>query len=435
MEMSPILVTLALSIAAPVQEPATPAPPLRVLALLGGEHHPYEAGAKALFEGLRESGLAFTLESVRIDDPPEGLPRAEKATLPRRADLLLDPALRDRFDVLFQFTQDSYLEKLGSDHVDAILRFVRSGGGWVGTHSASDTFKAYPEFIRMVGGRFETHPPYGKLRIERLAVADPVGEGIGDFEIEDELYHLADCPSDGKNLFLVTRSPADGKLRPVAWTRRYGSGRVFYTALGHGVGTYQSPIFRRMLRQAFEWVRPAPRAADGSIALFDGKTHDGWAQSGPGRFVVENGELVAEGGMGLLWFTERPFADFELSLEWNAPRREDNSGVFVRFPSPENPWTAVNAGYEIQICDAAPPGQNTGSVYSFQEPKSVPTKEPGQWNRMVLEVRGQTYRVKVNGVPVNEFEGTRALDGFLGLQNHDPQSRVRFRDVRARDLR
>ena len=43
--------------------------------------------------------------------------------------------------------------------------------------------------------------------------------------------------------------------------------------------------------------------------LFDGKTLDGWEHVGPGRFVVENGALRTEGGMGLLWYTREKFGD------------------------------------------------------------------------------------------------------------------------------
>src|SRR6185436_16451623 len=168
--------------------------------------------------------------------------------------------------------------------------------------------------------------------------------------------------------------------------------------------------------------------------LFDGKSMDGWAMSGPGKFTLENGELVASGGMGLLWYERRKFRDFALELEWKVSRKEDNSGVFVRFPAPANPWTAVNDGYEIQICDADPPKHNTGSVYSFQASTKIPTKPVGEWNKYRIEVRGQKYTIFVNGEKVNEFEGNRSIEGFVGLQNHDDNSKVRFRSIRARAL-
>jgi hypothetical protein len=106
----------------------------------------------------------------------------------------------------------------------------------------------------------------------------------------------------------------------------------------------------------------------------------------------------------------------------------------VRFPAPSTPWTAVNEGYEIQICDAADPKHNTGSVYSFQAPSKSAVKPAGEWNKYRIEVRGQKYSIFVNGELVNEFQGSRSLEGHVGLQNHDPESKVRFRYLRVTEL-
>ena len=157
--------------------------------------------------------------------------------------------------------------------------------------------------------------------------------------------------------------------------------------------------------------------------------------AGPGAFVVEDGSLKATGGMGLLWFSEASFRDLELSFEWKVADPANNSGVFVRFPDPgDDPWVAVNEGYEIQICDTAPEKHNTGSVYSFKAPSSVPTKPVGEWNTMVIRVIGQDYTVTVNGTEVTRFTGDRSTEGFVGLQNHDDESPVRYRNIRVRKI-
>jgi hypothetical protein len=84
--------------------------------------------------------------------------------------------------------------------------------------------------------------------------------------------------------------------------------------------------------------------------LFDGQTLDGWRMSGPGKFVLfeSDNSLQSEGGMGLLWYTKKKYKDFLLKLDWKVSRRNDDSGVFVRFSDPDNdPIIAVNTGYEI----------------------------------------------------------------------------------------
>ena len=158
----------------------------------------------------------------------------------------------------------------------------------------------------------------------------------------------------------------------------------------------------------------------------------GWEMCGPGEFLVEDGVLKTTGGMGMLWYAAEDFEDFELSLEWMVKDASYNSGVFVRFPDPgQEPYVAVNHGYEIQICDLAKPKHNTGSVYSFQAATSIPTFAVGMWNEMRIKVVGQHYEIFVNDQLVNTYEGNRSAHGFIGLQNHDDHSPVRFRNIRV----
>jgi hypothetical protein len=179
-------------------------------------------------------------------------------------------------------------------------------------------------------------------------------------------------------------------------------------------------------------IKELPENAAGFDVLFDGRSLEGWTMAGPGEFVLgSDGTVSTRGGMGLLWH-RKPFRDFILLLDWKVEKKSDNSGVFVRFPDPKNdPWNAVNQGYEIQIMDEADPKHRTGAVYSFKESSSVPTKDVGQWNHYLIQVVDQRYTIAINGQVVNEWTGERTLEGFLGLQNHDDGSRVTFRNVRA----
>ena len=174
----------------------------------------------------------------------------------------------------------------------------------------------------------------------------------------------------------------------------------------------------------------------GWTLLSDGSSTDGWEMAGPGEFVVDEGALKATGGMGLFWYAKQPFKDFTLSLEWQVTAKENNSGVFVRFPHPGiDPWVAVNQGYELQICDPGGAKHDTGSVYSFQAASHIPTKSVGEWNHYEITVIGQRYTVKINGERVNVFEGNRTLEGYIGLQNHDDASPVRYRNIYVKEIR
>jgi hypothetical protein len=174
------------------------------------------------------------------------------------------------------------------------------------------------------------------------------------------------------------------------------------------------------------------------LDLFNGKDMTGWRMAGKGNFTVEDGALVTHGGMGMLWYEGRKFRNFTLQVEWKANHKCNNSGVFVRFPDKsDDPWYAVNNGYEIQIDDCAEKGLmfQTGSIYSFHPATKVASRPAGEWNVFEITVVGQRYTVKLNGEKVNEFEGARATEGYVGLQNHDLISRVSFRRVRVKEIK
>lgn len=183
----------------------------------------------------------------------------------------------------------------------------------------------------------------------------------------------------------------------------------------------------------------AKKTSDGKwIELFNGKDMAGWRMAGKGNFTVEEGALQTHSGMGMLWYEGRKFRDFTLRVEWKVSDHCNNSGIFVRFPEKsDDPWYAVNNGYEIQIDDCDKKGLmfQTGSVYSFHPATKLASKPAGEWNVYQITVTGQHYSIVLNGEKVNEFDGKRGVEGYIGLQNHDPISRVSFRSVKVKELK
>jgi hypothetical protein len=176
--------------------------------------------------------------------------------------------------------------------------------------------------------------------------------------------------------------------------------------------------------------------------LFDGQSTDGWRMAGPGKFALVGYDksMQSQGGMGLLWYTKKKYRDFVLKVNWKVNHRNDNSGVFVRFSDPDNdPLIAVNTGYEIQIDDMAMPDGNplhkTGAIYNFAAPSNAAASKPvGQWNTFEIEVTGQKYSVILNGEKViPEFTGNRSTEGYIGIQNHDADSYVSFKNIMIKE--
>ncbi len=186
---------------------------------------------------------------------------------------------------------------------------------------------------------------------------------------------------------------------------------------------------------------PSRNDDTGFTELFGANAADGWAQCGPGSFSLTNGVATSHGGMGLWWYTRRPFTNFILRGEWRFEQRESDSGVFVRFPDPgQDPWSATRLGHELELGDD-PSGLQitwrTGSLYPFQPPARVPTRPIGEWNDFEFVVVDQLYIVRINGETVTEWTDPngRSSSGYIGLQNYAEGKGTQHRRLRIRELR
>jgi type 1 glutamine amidotransferase len=146
----------------------------------------------------------------------------------------------------------------------ALLDFVRSGRGFLGVHSATDTFYAWPDYLDLIGGYFNGHPWHQVATIEVSDAADPLVAFLGpSLQLNDEIYQVSDFDYRGSRVLLrLDASSVDlGKAGvhqrfygwPLAWKRSFGAGRVFYSALGHEPAVWQDPRYQRILTNAILW--------------------------------------------------------------------------------------------------------------------------------------------------------------------------------------
>jgi uncharacterized protein len=152
----------------------------------------------------------------------------------------------------------------------ALLNFVRSGRGFVGVHSATDTFYTWPDYLDLVGGYFNGHPWHQAVTIEVVDPGNPLVAFLGNsLQVEDEIYQISDFDYRGSRVLLrldpnsVDLGKAGVQQRfygwPLAWTRFYGDGRVAYMALGHEPSVWQDARYQRMLTNAILWsMRRSP---------------------------------------------------------------------------------------------------------------------------------------------------------------------------------
>jgi hypothetical protein len=146
----------------------------------------------------------------------------------------------------------------------ALLDFVRSGRGFIGVHSAVDTFYTWPDYLDLIGGYFDGHPWHQAVTIEVLDPSNPLVAFLGNsLQVEDEIYQIRDFDYRGSHVLLrldpssVDLGKTDVHQRfygwPLAWTRRYGNGPVFYTALGHEPAVWHDARYQRTLTNAILW--------------------------------------------------------------------------------------------------------------------------------------------------------------------------------------
>jgi len=147
----------------------------------------------------------------------------------------------------------------------ALVDFLKSGHGFVGVHSATDTWYEWGVYNKIVGGYFNNHPWHQEVTVNVVDPNNKLVSSLGkSFRITDEIYQIADFQADTSHLLLAL-DPAsvdvhkEGVWRryygwPVAWTRMFGQGRVYYNSLGHEEATWKDPRFQDMLLRGIKWV-------------------------------------------------------------------------------------------------------------------------------------------------------------------------------------
>jgi hypothetical protein len=200
-------------------------------------------------------------------------------------------------------------------------------------------------------------------------------------------------------------------------------------------------------------VKPLPddlqstRSSEGWLSLFDGNTLNGWQQiNGTARFQVQDetilGETV-EGSPNSFLCTKKHYSDFELEFEVLLDPRL-NSGLQIRSLSlPEFKNGRVH-GYQVEIAANG----NSGFIYDearrgwLSTDRSDETArkafKDGEWNHFRIVAIGDTMRVWINGVPIEDLSDSMTPSGFIGLQVHSfdgpHPAWVRWRNIRIKEL-
>ncbi len=168
----------------------------------------------------------------------------------------------------------------------------------------------------------------------------------------------------------------------------------------------------------------------------------GWNHYGPGYFEVDPkaGVLKGQGGMGLLWYGKK-YKDFILECDFKCSTEETNSGIFIRVPEVPTSDDYIYHSFEIQIYDAGEGIHVTGAAYDVEAPTMTASLPTGEWNHFKIEFKGQHLKVELNGKLILDWDAKPggkvkdyALEGYIGLQNHDSISPPYFRNIYVKEL-
>lgn len=173
-----------------------------------------------------------------------------------------DLAILDDLDAVTAFDLIVISITMGdiSDRQEAnLLAAVRAGTGLGGWHGGmADTFRTRTSYQYAVGGQWVAHP--GDIidyRVQ-LTPGHEITAGIPDFAMYSEQYYLHIDPAAqvlATTTFDGTHDPwIEGTVMPVAWTKRFGAGRVFYCSLGHVNADFEVHEAALLVEQGLVWA-------------------------------------------------------------------------------------------------------------------------------------------------------------------------------------
>jgi len=141
----------------------------------------------------------------------------------------------------------------------ALLDAVRDGLGIVAWHGATSAFLNSRPHKHLLGGQFVGHPGGAETEYRvRFLANDPLVAGLKDVTVTSEQYYMLLDPAIKPLAVTAIQGPGmewlSGVEMPVAWTRIWGEGRVFYCSLGHTLADVESDSIRTLFRRASHWA-------------------------------------------------------------------------------------------------------------------------------------------------------------------------------------
>ena len=217
--------------------------PLDVLIISGRNNHEWQQTTPFLENMFQQTGNFKT----KITNQPDTLKYSDF----------------EKFDVVLS-NWNSWPEndlRWPAETENALLQFIKAGGGFVTFHSSTSAFYKWPEFQEISTGAWimdtTSHGKPSETRVEISNNEHPVTQGMKGFEIFDELWINASKSNKFEVLGTATNEELikNGKEKQSAiLVAEYGKGRIFHTILGHDVKAMESAGFQILMLRGTEWA-------------------------------------------------------------------------------------------------------------------------------------------------------------------------------------
>jgi len=209
-----------------------------ILMLLGGMWHNFDGYAAAMKPVFAAAGYR-TDATYDLDI----LTRLDQAGY----DLVLS------YTCFFQHRpgyDDTGLEKMTDEQVRGLTSWVRAGGALLAAHAATCLNGTDPEYGRLLGGVFVSHPEPFTFSVYPLSGAHPITAGVPAFEVHDEFYIQKYDPSVEIHMAALYQDVA----YPMAWSRPEVRGRVAHVAPGHFPEVWNNVTYQKLMLQTIGWL-------------------------------------------------------------------------------------------------------------------------------------------------------------------------------------
>jgi hypothetical protein len=238
-----LLISVALvSIAAFALQRSSPAAEkVRVLLTVGGhgyEEQPFYAFFKSL------PGVAYTL-----------------AHMPEEA-CRLGPGLEKQYDAIVMYDM---VGGIPPARQAAFVALLEKGIGVVSLHHNMAAHPSWPEFGKIIGGKFflkdqefagkaykqSTWDHDQEIDVTVVDREHPITKGLSDFRIHDEVYK-GYWTAPGAHVLLKTDHPKNNP--ELAWVTTYANSRIFYLMLGHDSKAWANPNYKQLVARGIHWA-------------------------------------------------------------------------------------------------------------------------------------------------------------------------------------